>query len=128
PFVPPPAPDESPASLPADGGRWTVDSDAKSFPSTVHRPPSAEELPPLSLVVAGAYGTGLALFALRWLVGLARLRRLCHSATPVPPWVAALFDGVAGRAGRRVRLLMTDRLDLPLTFGWRAPVILLPVA
>ena len=75
-----------------------------------------------------AYGAGAALIALRWLVGLARLRRLARGAGPVPPWVAALFDAVAGREGRRVRLLMTDRLDLPLTFGWRAPVILLPAA
>jgi beta-lactamase regulating signal transducer with metallopeptidase domain len=86
------------------------------------------EPPPLSLTVVVAYAAGAALFALRWLVGLARLRRLCRGAESVPAWVADLFSAVAGPAGRRVRLLMSDRLDLPLTFGWRAPVILLPAA
>ena len=40
--------------------------------------------------------------------------------------VESLFEGIAGSAGQRVRLGMSDRISLPLTFGWLRPVILLP--
>ncbi len=84
------------------------------------------ELPSLSLVVVTAFAVGTALYAGRWLLGMVLLARLQRSAVSVPPRVEALFEGLAGSAGQRVRLRMSDRISLPLTFGWWRPVILLP--
>jgi len=88
--------------------------------------PAALEWPPLSLLVVVAYSAAAAVLGGRWLVGLARLRRLLRGAERVPPLVAAVFHKVAGPGGFRVELLMSDRCGVPLTFGVRRPVILLP--
>ncbi|HYH44076.1 MAG TPA: M56 family metallopeptidase [Thermoanaerobaculia bacterium] len=79
-----------------------------------------------------AVGLG-ALVRLAWLgLGLARLRSLRRDAVPaaLSPTAARAFDDVwmqAGmQAGTRARLLVSGRVEGPLTFGWRDPVVLLP--
>jgi TonB family protein len=70
--------------------------------------------------------TGLgALVRLAWLgLGLSRLRSLRRDAVPaeLSPTATRAFDDV----GTRARLLVSGRVEGPLTFGWRDPVILLP--
>ena len=72
----------------------------------------------------GAIGLG-ALVRFAWLgLGLARLRSLRRDA------VVAALSPTASRAfedaGTRARLLISARVEGPLTFGWRDPVVLLP--
>ncbi|MBX6314714.1 MAG: carboxypeptidase regulatory-like domain-containing protein [Isosphaeraceae bacterium] len=61
-----------------------------------------------------------------WLAGQVILLRLCRSATPAPRAVEGLLRAIAGSEAGRVRLLVSDRIELPFTFTWRRPVILLP--
>jgi TonB family protein len=71
-----------------------------------------------------AIGLG-ALVRLAWLgLGLARLRSLRRDAVlaALSPTATRAFDD----AGARARLLVSGRVEGPLTFGWRDPVILLP--
>jgi TonB family protein len=71
-----------------------------------------------------AVGLGV-LVRLAWLgLGLSRLRSLRRDAVPAVLSPAALqaFDDV----GTRARLLVSGRVESPLTFGWRNPVVLLP--
>jgi hypothetical protein len=61
-----------------------------------------------------------------WLLGLLKLRWLYHSTYPAPLHAVGLFRKIAGPAGDGVALLVSDRLDMPLTFTWRRPIIVLP--
>lgn len=72
-----------------------------------------------------AIGLGV-LVRLAWLaLGLSRLRTLRRDAVPavLSPTATRAFDD----AGTRARLLVSGRVEGPLTFGWRDPVVLLPV-
>jgi hypothetical protein len=100
-------------------------------------PAPAVETPPQEPVAAGRRAPEVLLFAylvlasasvLWWLAGVVQLRNLCRTARPAPAAAAELLGQIAGPAGRRVRLLASDRLDLPIMFGWRRPVIVLPAA
>jgi TonB family protein len=71
-----------------------------------------------------AIGLG-ALVRFAWLgLGLSRLRSLRRDAVPaaLSPTATRAFDD----AGTRARLLVSGRVEGPLTFGWRDPVVLLP--
>lgn len=75
-----------------------------------------------------AAGLG-ALVRLAWLgLGLSRLRSLRRDAVPaaLSPTATRAFDDVWMQAGTRARLLVSGRVEGPLTFGWRDPVVLLP--
>jgi bla regulator protein blaR1 len=76
---------------------------------------------PLVLLV---YLGGLLMVAGRLLAGLFMLRRWTRDAREVtcPEWLAA-FD--RARGGERVRLMVSDALPSPLSWGWRRPVILI---
>jgi beta-lactamase regulating signal transducer with metallopeptidase domain/protocatechuate 3,4-dioxygenase beta subunit len=63
-----------------------------------------------------------------WLVGQALLWRVTRTARPVAPAVRSKFAAIAGPAGRRVRLLESDRIEFPFTFTWARPVVVLPAA
>jgi protocatechuate 3,4-dioxygenase beta subunit len=119
--VPPPPP------LVADAPTEPAEPVAASAPTVAELPrPATFEWPPLSLLVVLAYAAAATILGARWLIGVARLRRLLRGARRVPPQVAVEFWKVAGVGGLRVDLLMSDRVSLPLTFGVRRPVILLP--
>lgn len=84
--------------------------------------------PSLGIVALYLYGSLASLFLALALVGLARLAWLYVSACPVPKDVRDLFGLIAGPAGARVRLLASDRIELPLMFAAWRPVVLLPGA
>lgn len=78
---------------------------------------------PTPLVLFVYFG-GLLMVAGRLLAGLFMLRRWTHDARAVtcPLWLAA-FD--RARGDERVRLMVSDALPSPLSWGWRRPVILI---
>src|SRR5262249_39781305 len=96
-------------------------------PATADAPQlAAMGWPSTPQMIVGVYCTFSAGLLIWWLVGLMRLVRLCRTTTPAPEQVVALYRHIAGKAGEGVRLLCSDRIDLPLTFSWRRPVIVLP--
>lgn len=77
----------------------------------------------LSHLLLLGLGVGAAL-RLAWLgMGLFTLRSYLRGARPVEmeTWIE-LFEEV----GAEARLLLSPRVEIPVTFGWRRPVILLP--
>jgi beta-lactamase regulating signal transducer with metallopeptidase domain len=81
---------------------------------------------PWSVLVTGLYLAASAGLAAWWLIGQLLLWRVTRGARPVPQAVRQRFLALSGPAGERVRLLVSDRIALPFTYTWSAPVILLP--
>jgi beta-lactamase regulating signal transducer with metallopeptidase domain len=89
-------------------------------------PSRAAEVVSTPLVVVIVYGCAVLGLILWWLAGMVQLYRLHATTYSVPSTVADLFRSIAGPTAESVRLLASDRIELPLTFsGWR-PVIVLP--
>jgi TonB family protein len=66
-----------------------------------------------------------AIVRLAWLgIGLAALRRWSREARPAAP--GPDVERIVARVGVEARLLESDRVASPVTFGWRRPVVLLP--
>ncbi|MDI1442845.1 peptidoglycan DD-metalloendopeptidase family protein [Polyangium sp. 6x1] len=88
--------------------------------------------PPLwPAIVVMAWCTGALFMSARIAVGLARLSSLIrHHTVPVSSALTVRFDKLAGRLGVRkgVRLLGSDRVDVPMVVGWLRPVVLVPLA
>jgi beta-lactamase regulating signal transducer with metallopeptidase domain len=83
----------------------------------------------LDLLVALLWSAGLAVLALRLAVGLAGAVRLTSEGTPLtgPAWRALLARFLALVSLRRaVSLKSHPEILVPLTWGWRRPVVLLP--
>ncbi|MGO9921617.1 MAG: M56 family metallopeptidase [Isosphaeraceae bacterium] len=79
----------------------------------------------LAPVLYFAASTGLAAW---WLIGQVLLWRIRRAARPVPPQVHEVFRAIAGPAGRAVVLLESDCVQLPFTYTWARPVVVLPRA
>ncbi len=75
----------------------------------------------LALYIAAS--TGLAAW---WLIGQVLLWRIRRAARSVTPQVHEVFREIAGQAGRAVILLESDLVQLPFTYTWARPVIVLP--
>ncbi len=61
-----------------------------------------------------------------WLaVGLVMLRRYRTGARPLERLPMAV-DDLQGGSSTRARFLVSDRVPVPITFGWRRPTVLLP--
>ena len=94
--------------------------------------PAAEAAPTLwddpAPLVLLAYLGGLVMVGSRLVAGLWTLRRWTRSAREVtcPEWLAA-FDRVRWAApnAEAVRLLVSDEVKSPLSWGWRRPAILI---
>lgn len=70
-----------------------------------------------------------ALLRLGWLgLGLWRLRALRREARPaeIAPEISSVLREVLGDRAAATRLLVSGRIESPVTFGWLAPVVLLP--
>jgi beta-lactamase regulating signal transducer with metallopeptidase domain len=96
-------------------------------PPTV--PATTAGLAPATLAawLAGAYALGAGLLLLRWLVGHVALRRLLRGARPAPAPAVQLFEAMA--AGQpRPRLLISDRLRVPISCGLVRPTVLVPAS
>jgi beta-lactamase regulating signal transducer with metallopeptidase domain len=94
--------------------------------SPVNPSPAPSPLPPVALLIVVAYVAVALSLAVWWLVGLGQLLRLRAGARPAPGNVLALFRELAGPAGQGVQLLVSDAVELPVTFRGRRPIILLP--
>lgn len=98
---------------------WLVASTIEQFGTTAR----ANELAvfDLNAVIVGLYGVGLVVLSLRMWFGVARLAYWAQRAEPVdaPAWTGALS------ASGNTRLLVSDDVAGPLSFGWRRPVILI---
>ena len=96
----------------------------------VPRPdPAAAPAAAWSALWLAIWGGGAAAFAAWSLAGIWNIRRLVVQATPVTAraWLDPLHDACARLEIRRsVRLLQSDRVAMPMTWGWRRPVVLLP--
>jgi beta-lactamase regulating signal transducer with metallopeptidase domain len=123
---------------------WVSDSDASV--SRVNEPPVAATVSPLQVmghtadpplwrstalwvVVFWIWALGVALLCLRLTVGTIALRRLSRSAVPLTDesWSGLLRQLAGGRRVRRpIRLLASASVDVPLTWGWLDPVVVLP--
>ena len=82
---------------------------------------------PTPLVIL-AYLGGLMMAASRLFAGLWMLGRWTRSARPAtcPEWLAAFErTRVASRRSRQIRLLVSDEVPSPLSWGWIRPVILI---
>ena len=114
------------ASRPLDAGESIALQPTPAAASDPHQPADAGRSPGLLLVYA--YLGLTSAFVLWWLVGVVKLWHLCRSTRPAPVEAIELLEQIAGPAGRHVRLLASDRLELPIMFGWRRPAIVLPGA
>ncbi len=108
--------DPSPAREVADPGR-----SVGPLPTRFARP--SWHVVALALYVATS--TGLAAW---WLIGQVLLRRIRRAARLVTPEVHEVFRAIAGPAGRAVVLLESDLVQLPFTYTWARPVVVLPRA
>jgi len=63
-----------------------------------------------------------------WLIGQVLLWRIRRVARPVPPKVQEVFREIAGPAGQAVVLVESDLVQLPFTYTWARPVVVLPRA
>jgi len=83
----------------------------------------------LDQLIALLWSAGLAVLVLRLAVGLAGALRLTAEGTPLsgPAWRALLARFVSLVSLRRaIRLKSHPEVLVPLTWGWRRPVVLLP--
>ena len=100
---------------------------AQNVASNVPTPePATSPLFVAAVTIVAAYGCGVVGLSVWWLSGLARLIVLCRASGPVPRSVVGLFREIAGPSGDGVRLLASNRIELPLTFTLWRPVIVLP--
>lgn len=83
----------------------------------------------LGLAIALAWAAGLAALLLRLAAGLSGASRLTAQGTPLEgaAWLALLERFLARLPLRRpVRLKSHPQVQVPLTWGWRRPVVLFP--
>jgi beta-lactamase regulating signal transducer with metallopeptidase domain len=78
------------------------------------------------IVALAAYGAASIALALWWLVGLAVLWRIRRAAVPVPSQVREIFREIVGPAGNTVILLESELVQLPFTYTWARPIVILP--
>ncbi len=90
---------------------------------------SPDPAAPWSTLLLAIWGVGAVAFAAWPVASIWNIRRLVAQAAPVTAhdWLDPLRDVCARLDIRRpVRLLQSDHVAMPMTWGWRQPVILLP--
>ncbi len=73
-----------------------------------------------------AWALGATLICLRELLGVAALGRLLVGARPADPRLRDIAEEVA-HPSASVRILTSNRASVPITWGWRNPIVLLPL-
>ncbi|MCI0380134.1 MAG: PDZ domain-containing protein, partial [Gemmataceae bacterium] len=81
----------------------------------------------LVFIVMALFALGACLFLLRWLLGLAALWRIINASCPAPPSIRLVLRQLLS-GNRTPRVLVTDRLRVPVSFGLFRPTILLPAS
>lgn len=130
PAEPPELPDEGPAMawfIPAeeaidDQPVGAVASDPVPAPTAV---PSVWQPMHLLHWLPVVYAVGSTLMLMRWLLGYLALRRLLRWASKAPAEVCELCADLASRAAG-VRLLASNRVRVPFSFGALRPTIVVP--
>lgn len=97
-------------------------------PATAEVGPNRGFSPTFSLIplLVAAYLGSLLLLTLWWLIGLGRLLVLHRSARPAPQVLLEMLAELQSDKQRNIRLLTSDRVGSPITWGYFRPVILLP--
>lgn len=98
---------------------------APAVAPTVAEPTIWDDPTPLVMI---AYLAGLLMIGARLFGGLFLLRRWTRAAQPVicPEWLSAFEEARwAASNAEDVRLLVSDKVSSPLSWGWRQPVILI---
>jgi beta-lactamase regulating signal transducer with metallopeptidase domain len=80
------------------------------------------------VVALGAYTILAVGFFAWWLLGQILLRRVARAARPVAGEILEVLHAIAGPKGQKVVVLESGAVDLPFTFTWARPVIVLPRA
>lgn len=79
----------------------------------------------LGSLAAVAFLAGAAFFLSRWLLGYLAVIRIVQSARAAPSLVKEAFARVAGPRSR-ARVLVSPRVQVPLSFGLLRPTVILP--
>ena len=70
--------------------------------------------------------SGRRLHGVWWFLGFISLRRILHRAVPADAICREAFREIAGAAGNRVVLLVSNQIEHPFTSWWHCPAIVLP--
>jgi beta-lactamase regulating signal transducer with metallopeptidase domain len=93
-------------------------------------PPAASSFSLTTLChwLPGAYLVAAAFFGVRFLWHYLRLWRLLHFAQPAPAPIAELFTAMSSGLTPKPRMLVSDRLHVPVSCGLLRPTVLLPAS
>jgi len=119
-------PPERPDAVSLAAGRAPVSSGSTARPLDASKGGKADAV---DLLVSLLWSAGLAVFVLRLAIGLAGAVRLTSEGTPLggPAWRILLERFLAlVPLRRKIRLRSHPGVLVPLTWGWRRPVVLLP--
>ncbi len=99
-------------------------------------PPSGPEIQSPQRIVNGSAGlpemlvpvwlTSMCIMALWILAGLWVRFSLQRRACAASPGLQRIFEDIAGPAGKNVRVIVSEAIDSPITWGTRRPVIVVP--
>ena len=113
-----------PVAVGAGGGSGSAE--AAGAGGTTASPPAT-----WNRLLLAIWGAGAMAFAAWSLAGIRNTRRLAAQATPVtaPEWLDALREvGAQLEIRRSVRLVRSEGVAMPMTWGWRRPVVLVPAS
>ena len=113
-----------PVAVGAGGGSGSAEA-ARAGGTTASPPATWNRL------LLAIWGAGAMAFAAWSLAGIRNTRRLAAQATPVnaPEWLDALREvGAQLEIRRSVRLVRSEGVAMPMTWGWRRPVVLVPAS
>ena len=113
-----------PVAVGAGGGSGSAE--AAGAGGTTASPPAT-----WNRLLLAIWGAGALAFAAWSLAGIRNTRRLAAQATPVtaPEWLDALREvGAQLEIRRSVRLVQSEGVAMPMTWGWRRPVVLVPAS
>ena len=116
-------------STAAGPGAGPAASASSGLPEATAPPPTATRTLVAGSALLTLWGLGAAAFGALLLTGAWSTRRLARDATAVtsPEWADTLREVREGLGLLRpVRLLRSDQAVMPMTWGWRRPVVLVP--
>jgi beta-lactamase regulating signal transducer with metallopeptidase domain len=119
-LTPPPASTAAPEARSATSASRGVDPGGGA---SRNAPSPSNSLPDL---LVAAYVLATAFLLVRWALGHVALWQLVRNARPAPPEAVELFQKMAYGHRRQPRLLVSDRLRVPVSCGLLRPTVLVP--